>query len=149
MLVATEDHERRFHVARFDGVVELVAIFLEFGDVAGVKVAASAVDRIEVAIEDQARQMVIERRAPVMLARDDVADAARDVILLLGRREYCCQRDRGRRRHGGAEQRRKADAAHAHDDGADPAGSSGQGPICDHRTRSPVNCGPLQMTRLE
>ena len=83
LLKAAEDHECRLHVARLDGVVELVAVLLELRDVARVEIAAAAVDGVEVAVEDQAREMVVERRAPVVLAGDDVAHAARDVVLLL------------------------------------------------------------------
>ncbi len=84
LLVAAEDHESRFDIAGLDGIVEFVAIALELGDVAGVEVASGAVDRVEVAVEDQAGKMIVERRAAIVLARDDVRHAARDVVFLLG-----------------------------------------------------------------
>ncbi len=80
-----------------------VAILLELGDVAGEEIAARAVDGVEIAVEDQARKMIIERRPAVMLVGDDVGDAPRDVVFLFcGREDRCRRGRRGRRRHGGA-----------------------------------------------
>ena len=124
LLEAAEDHEGRLDVARLDGIVELVAVLLELRDVARIEIAAAAVDGIEIAIEDQARETVIERCAPVVLAGDDVAHAARDVVFLLRGLENRAGRRGGRahrRRHGGAEQCRKSDRARANDDGGQPA----------------------------
>ncbi len=87
LLVAAEDHERRLDVAGLDGIVEFVAVALELGDVAGVEIAAAAVDGVQIAVEDQAGEMIVERRPAVVLVGDDVGDPARDVVLLLGGRE--------------------------------------------------------------
>ena len=87
LLIAAEDHERGLDIAGLDGIVELVAIALEFCDVAGVEITARAVDGIEIAVEDQAREMIVERRAPIVFMGDDVGYAARDVVFLFGGRE--------------------------------------------------------------
>ena len=68
LLEAREDHEGRLDVAGLDRIVELVAIALEVGDVARKEVASAAVDGVEVAVENQTRQMIVERRAAVVLA---------------------------------------------------------------------------------
>ena len=41
-------------------------------------------DGVEKAVEDQAGQMIIERGTPVVLVRDDVGNAARNVAFLFG-----------------------------------------------------------------
>jgi len=47
LLIAAENGEGRLDVTGFDGIVELVAVLLEFGDVAGVEIASAAVDGVE------------------------------------------------------------------------------------------------------
>ncbi len=121
LLEAAEDHEGRLHVARLDRVVELVAIFLEFGDVARIKIAAAAVDGVEIAVEDQTGEAVVERGPAVVFARHDVGDPARDVILLLRRGELAGRGDCGRRRHRRSEQRGKPDRTRADEYSRDPA----------------------------
>ena len=144
LLVAAENDEGGFHVAGLDGVVEFVAVLFEFGDVARVEIAAAAVDGIEVSIQDQAREPVIERRAAIVFAGDDVADAAGDVVFLFGGSEHR-QRSAGTAAGGviaAPEQRRQSDRARAHGDAAVTQRERLARGLCSHhRTRSPVNFG--------
>src|SRR6201999_622888 len=100
---AAEDHESRLDVAGLDRIVELIAVLFEFSDVAGEEITACAIDGVEIAVEDQARQMIVERRPAVMLVSNDVSDPARNVIFLLrGGEDRSCGGSRGRRGHGSA-----------------------------------------------
>ncbi len=103
LLIAAEDHECRLDVAGLDGIVELVAIALELRNIAGVEIAPAAVDGIEIAVEDQAREMIVERRAAIVFMGDDVGHAPRHVIFLLGGRKHRGSGGyRGRGGHGSA-----------------------------------------------
>ena len=66
LLEAVVDRERRVEPALGDRVVELVAVALEFVDVGLQEVAAVAVERLHVAVEDDRRDRVVDRRLPVM-----------------------------------------------------------------------------------
>ena len=57
-----------------DGVVELVAVLLEFLDVARQEVAAVAVERLDVAVEHQRGHRVVDRGLPVVGALEHAAD---------------------------------------------------------------------------
>ncbi|MOA51723.1 hypothetical protein D3C78_1749040 [compost metagenome] len=66
--VALVDGEARVEVAAFEEVVELPLPLVELGDVGRSEVAARRVEQLDIAVVDDHRAGVIERRLAVMVA---------------------------------------------------------------------------------
>ena len=81
--IAREYPEGGRGVGILDRFIELIAQALEFRDVRCQQIAAAAVQRLEVALEDLCGHVVIQRGLPVMLPVDDLRDQAHDAPVAL------------------------------------------------------------------
>ncbi len=72
--VTLVDGERRLQVAAFEEVVELCLPLVELSDIAGQEVAARRVQQLEVAVVDDHRASVVQRRLAVVMALEQLDD---------------------------------------------------------------------------
>jgi len=72
--VALVDGEPGVQVAAFEEVVKLGFPLVEFGNVAGHEVAARRIQQLEVAVVDDHRARIVERRLAVVIALEQLDD---------------------------------------------------------------------------
>ena len=112
-LEAVVDGERGVELAGGNRVVELVAVALEFRDVAREEITPVTVERLDVSVEHQRGNRVVDRRLPVVGALEHTADQPRNLGLAFGLPQVGRRGARDlRRRPRGPEQQR----AGRHDD---------------------------------
>src|SRR5690606_32300253 len=99
-LEAIEDGEYRFKLAGYDGVVELVTIAFEFGDVAREEVTSATVELFDEAVQNQRGNRIVDRRLAIVRAFDDVADQLADSALAFSGAEVLRGAGRLNRRNG-------------------------------------------------